>query len=95
MKFGAPRLVEQCDVLCGSVLIHLRVLFDGEDHSFDLHKLQLTRWRIVSKSAPAVRLTQERARGLAEEQACISCGVARLQFKWKSPTSAPRATVPS
>jgi hypothetical protein len=89
MKFSSPRIVEQCDVLCGAILLHLRILFDGEQHQYDLHRIDLATWRLLCRSAPDVELTLETAKQIVEEQAHISCGVAQLKFKWQEPRSAP------
>jgi hypothetical protein len=89
MELGAPRIVEQCDVLCGTILLHLRILFDGEQHLYDLHKMELASWRIVVHSVPGLQLSLEQARALVQEQAQIACGVAQLTFKWQQPRRAP------
>ena len=85
MKFSCPRIVEQCDVLCGAVLLHLRVLFDGEQHRYDLHRIDLATWRLLCRSVPDVELSLAKAKELAEEQARMSCGVSQLRFKWQEP----------
>jgi hypothetical protein len=89
MKFSSPRIVEQCDVLCGAILLHLRILFDGEHHQYDLHRIDLATWRLLCRSAPDAQLSLEKAKELAEEQAHITCGVEQLNFKWQGPHSAP------
>jgi hypothetical protein len=89
MKFGAPRIVEQCDVLCGAILLHLRILFDGEQHQYDLHRIDLATWRLLCRSAPHAQLSFEKAKELVEEEARISCGVEQLRFKWQESRSAP------
>jgi hypothetical protein len=89
MKFSSPRIVEQCDVLCGAILLHLRILFDGEQHQYDLHRIDLGTWRLLCRSAPDVELNLEQAKQLVEEQAHISCGTPQLKFKWQEPRSAP------
>ena len=89
MKPGHPKIVEQCDVLCGLKLLHLRILFDGETHLYDLQIMTVTSWRALSHSSPGLHLSLDRARELAEEQALVSCGVARLKFKWEVATVPP------
>jgi hypothetical protein len=89
MKFSSPRIVEQCDVLCGAILLHLRILFDGEQHQYDLHRIDLATWRLLCRSTPDVELNLEKAKQLVEEQALISCGVPQLKFKWQESRSAP------
>jgi hypothetical protein len=89
MKLGHPRVVEQCDVLCGLKLLHLRILFDGETHLYDLHIMRVTSWRALSQSSPGLQLSLDRAKELAEEQALVSCGVAQLKFKWEVATVSP------
>lgn len=90
MKRDQPKIAEQCHLVCGTKVIHLRILNDGEAHQYDLHALWLTSWRIVCRSAPALRLSLEAARDLVEEQARITCGRDSLKFHWATPTSAPR-----
>jgi hypothetical protein len=89
MKFSSPRIVEQCDVLCGATLLHLRILFDGEQHQYDLHRIDLATWRLLCRSAPGVELNLEKAKQLVEEQAHITCDVSQLKFKWHEPRSVP------
>jgi hypothetical protein len=89
VKLDQPRLIDQCHVLCGSKLLHMRILCDGENHFYHLHLMHLTAWRLVLRSAPAIQLSFAQAKALAEEQARISCGVTHLVFKWASPGSAP------
>jgi hypothetical protein len=89
MKLDQPRLIDQCHVLCGAKLLHLRILYDGENHFYDLHLMHLTTWRLVLRSAPATQLNFAKAKDLVEEQARITCGVAHLSFKWATPGSAP------
>ena len=50
-------------------LLHLRILFDGEGHTFDVHKLRLTTWKLLASSAPGVSLNVGSARHLVEDQA--------------------------
>jgi len=89
MKLSSPRIVEQCDVFCGTTLLHLRILFDGEQYLYDLHKMELANWRIAAQAIPGLRLSLEEARALAQEQAQIACGVSPLAFKWRKPRRAP------
>jgi hypothetical protein len=89
MKLDQPRLIDQCHVLCGAKLLHLRILYDGENHFYDLHLMHLTAWRLVMRSAPAIQLNFAKAKDLVEEQARITCGAAHLSFKWVRPGSAP------
>lgn len=90
MKFGHPRLVSQCHILCGAKLLHLRILFDGESYLYDMHIMRLTAWRLEARSVPSVHLSVAEAKALVEEQAQIICGVGELPFKWESPNSAPK-----
>jgi hypothetical protein len=90
MKLDQPKLVEQCHLVCGTKVMHLRLLYDGEGYQFDLHTLRLTSWKAVRRSSPDVPLTLKEAKELAEKQARITCGKDSLKFPWTSPTSAPR-----
>lgn len=90
MKFGTPKLAEQCHVLCHQKLLHLRILFDGEVYGFDVHQIENTGWKLVSHSNPVAKLGIEEAKTLAERRARVACSSDDINFKWATPTSAPR-----
>jgi hypothetical protein len=86
MKVARRRIIEQCHVLRGATLLHLRLLFDGEGYTFDVHKLSLTTWKLLAVSVPGVSLSLNDARSLIEERALLACGASSLTFRWEAPT---------
>lgn len=80
------RLIDQCRILCGIKLFHMKIFSDGESmYGYELSTLHGTTWIVIGGSPALERTTLESTRAKVECLTRTSCRIQELIFRWERP----------